>query len=259
MHKMPSLSFFYRSRSVSPAPKRLTIHNMVPAQDHASVVATVIIVEEVLLAVGLSINEWVIARSATESAARKGPHRVPALVALEGVDYPIEDDRLLELFIRANDAIVAGIDAINLAALAIVALPAAFSIFEIDKLSGNSMVEIAVLLPLAISISLGLRAYVFASSREEERVEESIDSERFLMYYSQQGRDAIADTIRAVIEISKTNAAIRAKKKKLCRWATFFFVLALLVVVVASKLPKAGYSISRANLIVTSAAHRAIS
>ena len=50
------------------------------------------------------------------------------------VEYTLEDSDVLDIAIRSNESVVANIDALNAAAVGILALPAAFAVFAIDKI-----------------------------------------------------------------------------------------------------------------------------
>ena len=218
---------------------------MTSCPDYGSTVATVIIVEEIILMVVLLANEWRLARSHPRESTAAVPvanvlryNVAPApsvpdrnVGSESEITHTIEDETLLATTARANDAIVANIDAINLGAIGIVALPAVFAVFGIDKISDIGSFGVLALLFLGLSILCGLRAFNLGHSvrLRSKSVRDSIDPRRFLAYYAQAGDRAVTDTIRAIIQAADDNATIRASKRALSRWAITLFVIGFIL------------------------------
>lgn len=160
-------------------------------------------------------------------------------------DYTLEDRDLLDVVIRSNESVVANIDALNAAAVGIIALPAAFAVLAIDKIRELAP-ELAAfsLILLALSVVGGVISYEFGyffwNSRSDQerdddvppRIQDSINPRHFVTLYTLRGSDAVYEQVDQTINISARNASLREWKRRWARASLLLFLVAAIVVAV---------------------------
>ena len=162
---------------------------------------------------------------------------------IPNVEYTLEDSDVLDIAIRSNESVVANIDALNAAAVGILALPAAFAVFAIDKIRElPSELGTFSLILLALSVVTGTISYEFGylfwnrrsdEERRDEvppRIQDAINSRRFLMLYSLRGSEAVDAQVDQTLNTSARNAVLREWKRRWARASLVFFVTAAIIV-----------------------------
>jgi hypothetical protein len=159
------------------------------------------------------------------------------------VDYSLDDEDLLDIAIRSNEGIVGNIDALNGAAVGILALPAALGVFAIDKIRELPPPLGALsLMLLLLSVFAGGTSYemgyLFAPRRtRDERlqgvpvtIQDAMVTRRFLSLYALKGSVAVESQVDQTVNISGRNAHIRESKRTWARISLALFAVAAIVV-----------------------------
>ena len=159
------------------------------------------------------------------------------------VTFPLGDEQLLDIAIRSNDAIVSNIDALNTAAVGILALPVAFGVFAIDKIRDlPGPLGVLSLLLLFLSTLAGMAShelgYLFAPSRTDHeqaiglptKIQDALEPRRFMEVYSATGSEALGIQIHQTVNISARNAQMRDLKRLLVRTSLTMFIVAAVLI-----------------------------
>lgn len=194
-----------------------------------------------VLSLGAALGFVVFARERPHETATPAPPLDDE--PIPDADYTLEDSDLLDVAIRSNESVVANIDALNAAAVGILALPAAFAVFAIDKIRElpRELGSFSLIL-LALSAVTGVVSYEFGylfwnrrSEQERQegvppRIQDSINPRRFVTLYSLRGSDAVYLQVDQTLNTSARNASLREWKRWWARASLLLFLAASVVV-----------------------------
>jgi hypothetical protein len=151
-----------------------------------------------------------------------------SLAASSPRDMTLGDDVIMDISSRYNEAVVANIDAIDTALVAILALPVGFAVFAVDKINDLTPVhESVAILFLLASCLAGFVGYAwgFLLRRGAFGMQDGIEPRRFLADYAERGSLAVAQAIRTVNTVGDQNAAIRHVKRIFALAALIYFFI----------------------------------
>jgi hypothetical protein len=184
----------------------------------------------IVVVVSLALVGW-----ARESAVR-APLRAPA----PRVDVPpvapkrtlYDDADLLEIAITSSDAVVQNLDAVNLAALALCALPVALLVVIADKIRAlPPPVGTSILVLNALSVLFGYLGYEWGYHFSVQRVLDSLDTTSYVAGYMRFGDVAVNEAIAGVNRVADEHRALRRQKRRCISFGMGFFALTIVVLV----------------------------
>ncbi len=142
--------------------------------------------------------------------------------------FDLGDDILIDITSRYNEAVVANIDAIDTALVAIIALPVAFAVFAVDKISDLAdpwkVFAIVLLFVSGLAAAVGYAWGVFIRGGRHG-IQDGMIPRRFLQDYATRGNSAVADAIRTVNSSGEVNSRIRRTKRNFAGIALVIFLV----------------------------------
>lgn len=149
---------------------------------------------------------------------------------------------LLTIAIGSNEAVVANIDALNAAAIGILALPVALLVFAVDKIDLHSALGLLAFILTGLSSVAGAVSYEFGyffwnrrtqAERESDtpkQIQDALDPRRFVTLYGLLGDSAVVIQVDQTINASTRNASIRRWKRFWARVSLVLFIAAAVAI-----------------------------
>ena len=184
----------------------------------------------VVIVVALVLIGWARDTSVRTEVAGPPPQAVLSSSTPRRTLY--DDADLLEITIKASDAVVQNLDAVNLAALALCALPVALLVVIADKIRElPSLVGVTVVSLNALSVILGYLGYEWGYRFSTARVLDSVDATSYVAAYMRFGDVAVNEAIAGVNRVADEHRKLRRTKRRFISFAMGFFALTLAVLV----------------------------